>query len=339
MILTNAIDTVNTLTQPIINELKANGIQYVGRYLGAIFPSLRWKSMTNDEVELLTKNGLKVFSIYEANPTYAGYFTTQQAYASASHALQAAEALKQPYGTVIFFTVDFDAQPQDMPAIISYFDTLRKVLTGKYYVGVYGGYNTLQAIHGANIGIQYYYQTVAWQYSHGTFSPRHIYQKQVNQRGFGIVYDVNELYDDSITWNYYSAFSYPTIKVEINGKPYYDGIVKDGVTYVVWGALELFKTPFKKLNDKGLFEVNGVEVQGIVYHNTTYLPWGYLHPNIKAIPIAGGYNFIIDEPKKVSVKEEVKLSEEENKAKEETKETTVKRGRPKKTSDKGEEDK
>jgi len=84
---------------------------------------------------------------------------------------------------------------------------------------------------------------------------------------------------------------YHPVKVEILGKPYLDGIDVQGHTYVCWGALERFHTPFV-YKGKGVFHVLGRDVQGVVYRGTTYLPWNDLKSGIRAHNIRGGHNFV-----------------------------------------------
>ncbi|MTV48296.1 hypothetical protein GJ688_04770 [Heliobacillus mobilis] len=81
-------------------------------------------------------------------------------------------------------------------------------------------------------------------------------------------------------------------KVQINGKPWMDGIVVGVDTYVVWTALKEVKTPFI-YKGNGLMNVNGVDVQGVVYNGDTYLPWMCLSKNVQAVPIDGGWNFVV----------------------------------------------
>ncbi|MZP29802.1 N-acetylmuramoyl-L-alanine amidase [Heliobacterium undosum] len=89
-------------------------------------------------------------------------------------------------------------------------------------------------------------------------------------------------------WNF---VSYQAIKVQLNGKPWMDGIVVNNETYVVWTALQEFQTPFT-YKGNGLMNISGVDVQGVVYHGDTYIIWTSLAEKVQAVPISDGWNFI-----------------------------------------------
>jgi hypothetical protein len=109
----------------------------------------------------------------------------------ARNAVKEAKWLGQPKWTPIYFTVDFDAQEEDMPRIIEYFQGVQQNLGG-YKMGAYGGIHTLQALLNSQARPTYWWQTIAW--SGGQqFDRADLYQAQVNQSidGFGV--DVNEV--------------------------------------------------------------------------------------------------------------------------------------------------
>jgi hypothetical protein len=62
-------------------------------------------------------------------------------------------------------------------------------------------------------------------------------------------------------------------------------------TYILWTALDILKSSYKKLNDRGLFLVNGSQVQGIVHNGEAYLPWAFIHKNMHASQIGGIWHF------------------------------------------------
>ncbi|WP_407314410.1 glycoside hydrolase domain-containing protein [Desulfosporosinus sp. SB140] len=51
-------------------------------------------------------------------------------------------------GVVIYFAVEYDAQPGDMAAIKGYFHGVHTVLTGKFLNGPYGSYAVMVALWG-----------------------------------------------------------------------------------------------------------------------------------------------------------------------------------------------
>lgn len=88
---------------------------------------------------------------------------------------------------------------------------------------------------------------------------------------------------------------YDPIKVELNGKPYHDGIDVNDYVYVISTALDVLNTPHTyKLN--GLFTINGKDVQGVVYKGDPYVPWKQIASIVQAQKINGGWNFVVPQP-------------------------------------------
>lgn len=292
-IIAKAIDTIQRITPNTLEVLKQNGVTAVARYLGYTLPSLQWKAMSKEEALLITGSGLKLVSIWERLPTSVDQFTVRQALLDARDAVVEAEALGQPHMTPILFTVDFDAQPADLPAIISYFKTLTHAVEN-YKVAVYGGFRVLEAIHNSGLPISGYCQTVAWQGNNGVVPYADMYQDQENTSIGHLPCDIDQCFTTSLFWEHApKEVMYPTLDVEINGSKFpYKGIVVNGSTYVLWSALEWLGTPFTKDNDTGLFTVNGSKVQGIVNGGKAYLPWTSLAPGVKDIKTPTGWNFV-----------------------------------------------
>lgn len=65
--------------------------------------------------------------------------------------------LQAPTGTVVFFTVDFDAQPNQFPKIGAFLSAADIELRPQYRAGIYGGYNVIEAFGGWPS-----FQTEAW---------------------------------------------------------------------------------------------------------------------------------------------------------------------------------
>lgn len=81
-----------------------------------------------------------------------------------------------------------------------------------------------------------------------------------------------------------------TVRAEINGRSI-QAIAVGDTTYVSWGALSAFHTPYEYLGN-GEFAVTGGTIQGVVYKGVTYLPWNRLAPHVKATKLkGGGFNF------------------------------------------------
>ncbi|XLP22275.1 glycoside hydrolase domain-containing protein [Bacillus toyonensis] len=89
--------------------------------------------------------GLSVFPIYQANGREASSFSADQGSSDAKAAYHAAKEYGFPYGTTIYFAVDFDAYGTDITDnILPHFKALHETmleLGGSYKVGVYGARN------------------------------------------------------------------------------------------------------------------------------------------------------------------------------------------------------
>lgn len=188
-----AIDCATKLTAPMLDKFIKNGVKIFGRYL----PTSNWKGLTTDEVKLITQYGGKIFSIYEDNATHLGYFTETQGKHDGEDAEQMALNIGQPKGTPIYFTVDFDVQPNDFPTILKYFQTIKMQ---HYKVRAYGHDRIIDYLvkHGA---IDKGYQTYAWSYGRQS---KHavIYQYSNGERMAGIPVDYDKVNGDTGAWHY-----------------------------------------------------------------------------------------------------------------------------------------
>lgn len=189
----NAVDCTG-LNQTQITNLANNGVKYVGRYLS----HSTWKGLTNVEATMIKTAGMDIFSIYESNPTSPSYFTEVKGKSDAIDAISLAQSVGQPSGTAIYFTVDYDAQPKDFPAILAYFQSVKANL-GEFKLGAYGSYAVLNFLYSANIA-DYHFQTVAW--SHGQHCNfLNIYQYQCDKQNWnntGVSVDLDNLEKNDI---------------------------------------------------------------------------------------------------------------------------------------------
>ena len=185
----NAVDCTG-LNEIQISNLAKNGIKYVGRYLSRS----TWKGLSLGEIANIKAAGMQIFSIYETNPTYAGYFVPGKGKSDATDALTLAKAAGQPEGSAIYFTVDYDAQAADLANILNYFREVSAQLDGLYHVGAYGSFTVLNYLH-ENNAAEYWFQTVGW--SRGQrCNFLNIFQYQVdktNWNGTGANVDLNDL--------------------------------------------------------------------------------------------------------------------------------------------------
>ncbi len=138
-----ACDCATKLTAAKAKSLYDNGYRYVGRYLTKV-PGGLDKDITREEAQIIFDAGLRFFPIYQTLGTKAEYFTEAQGTADAYAAIEAAQKLGIPRGTIIYFAVDFDARDIDVTNIvIPYFAKIHEVMKDSIYkTGIYSARNT-----------------------------------------------------------------------------------------------------------------------------------------------------------------------------------------------------
>ena len=114
------IDCATPLTDELIELVKNEGYQFVGRYVVPETPALKWKALTRAEAERISNAGLYLFSIYETTGKEAVGGKGSGIY-HAEHAIARAVELGIPENSAIYFAVDYepygDRQLQDVYAV------------------------------------------------------------------------------------------------------------------------------------------------------------------------------------------------------------------------------
>ncbi|MET8814651.1 glycoside hydrolase domain-containing protein [Streptomyces sp. NPDC004549] len=146
-----AFDCMYPLNATTIQTVKENGYSTVGRYLiGGTN-----KVLTNSEIALIFDKGLSLFPIYQDEGNALNDFSFPQGQAAGKDAAQAASGFGIPYGTVIYFSVDFDATDDDITsAIIPHFQGVAAGMSemgNQYAIGVYGCRNTCIRLQAAGL--------------------------------------------------------------------------------------------------------------------------------------------------------------------------------------------
>lgn len=140
-----ACDTSKKITHENAKILKNNGYQIVGRYLTGSN-----KGLTIDELDIIFKEGLKVFLIYQEDGTKKENFTHETGIQNACKAISAAKQLRIPTGSTIYFAIDFDATDiQVTKYILEYFKGILETFDGTYKIGVYGARNICTRVSNA----------------------------------------------------------------------------------------------------------------------------------------------------------------------------------------------
>ncbi|WP_253298020.1 DUF1906 domain-containing protein [Paenibacillus sp. MSJ-34] len=191
------IDCAIPVKADTAKALAAAGMKFVCRYL--VPERLAWKRLTRSEAEAISAVGMKVVSVFEttasrpAGGAAAGKVDGVEAY-------KEAKLIKQPPGTVIYFAVDYDAQPKDYDNIESYLRAAAAEVHG-YKVGVYGSYAVIEAMYKRK-ACTHFWQTYAW--SRGKQSAyANIYQYKNDTRlaGINLTLDLNESFGNEGWWD------------------------------------------------------------------------------------------------------------------------------------------
>lgn len=140
-----ACDCATVLNSQQAKDLKSAGYQFVGRYLTGYVGQSKSKALTLDEIKNIKNAGLSVFPIYQDGGYYSEYFANaNQGTVDAQIAISAAKRIGIPYGSTIYFAVDFDAYGYQLESmILPYFKKISLIFNSvendkNYKVGVYG---------------------------------------------------------------------------------------------------------------------------------------------------------------------------------------------------------
>jgi hypothetical protein len=170
--------------------VKAAGYDAVLRYIG-FDPAVRRKCVTKAEYDDQLANGVAVAFVYE-DDTGTALQGRGRGQDDARAVLTWADAIGAPV-PACYFAGDFDAQPDQYPAIDDYFRGAADVL-GPPRVGAYGSFYVINHMFDTGL-ITFGWQTVAW--SHGMREPRaHLFQRLGTVTVDGVNCDVNDILQD-----------------------------------------------------------------------------------------------------------------------------------------------
>lgn len=197
------IDCATKLTAQTAAAIRAEGYAFAGRYLVPNVGDLAWKALTRAEAEAITGAGLRLLTVWETAADRAKGGASAGASDGAA-ACAVARQIAMPEGGIIYFAVDYDAQPAEYRVIAEYLISARQQ-TGPYEVGVYGSYGVVEDMAARGV-CRGFWQCVAWSY--GKRSPNlTVYQGGYGQRVAGVDIDVNECPDMDAAgiWTYPAA--------------------------------------------------------------------------------------------------------------------------------------
>jgi hypothetical protein len=145
----SGVDSSSSCDATSIACLVAGGYKFVGRYYSRT-THIAGKKLTLAEAQLISQGGLEIVAVYEDGPTSYSYFSAARGTADANGAIAQAQAIGQPEGSAIYFTVDYDAAQSEIDGnITAYFDAIATALGDQYAAGVYGSGATCTAILGS----------------------------------------------------------------------------------------------------------------------------------------------------------------------------------------------
>ncbi len=149
--ITSGLDASSATDSDSLACLEQAGIGFIGRYYSRT-TQIEGKKLTQSEAQLISQSGLLIVAVYEDGPTSYSYFSAARGTQDAQTAIEQAEAIGQPKGTPIYFTVDYNATQSDVDGnITAYFQAVNQALGGLYAVGVYGSGLTCMTILGAQL--------------------------------------------------------------------------------------------------------------------------------------------------------------------------------------------
>lgn len=176
------------------DALRRAGKTFAMRYLSET-PA---KNLTRAEAEKLAAAGIDVGVVWEtvANRALSGRGGGVQ---DARTAEAQAKGCGMPAGRPIYFAVDFDPLPGQLPVIREYFEGAASVL-GREQTGVYGGFAAVkECLDGGIVGFGW--QTAAW--SGPNVDPRaQLYQHAEQATIDGVQVDLDDaMHDDYGGWH------------------------------------------------------------------------------------------------------------------------------------------
>lgn len=141
---------------PNVNELKAAGVRFVGRYLSGSAP----KQLTHSEAISLLHMGFHILLFWEQAATAAQRGRTQ-GITDAKEVALACHDLDVPSGVVVYFAVDYELTPELRAVTAAYLQAAKEQLAvNGRHAGAYGGFATMGLAQDARIPFRC--QTLAW---------------------------------------------------------------------------------------------------------------------------------------------------------------------------------
>ncbi|TBL75047.1 DUF1906 domain-containing protein [Paenibacillus thalictri] len=241
--MSKGFDCATPLTAALARKFKADGYAFVCRYLA---PPGSGKRLTAAEAQVCTDAGLYLVSVFERTADRALGGAANGAEDGAM-ALQYAQEVGQPKGSVIYAAVDFDATASNYNAIEAYLRAFDQQIKG-YECAVYGEYEVCKAMLDRGV-VKKVWQTYAWsQGARLTGANLYQYQNDIVVNGIGV--DLDESNGDAGGWQKGMAIEQATAldagvaQTIINtwiGPAWHEATDQQSKDYLHWLANELRK--------------------------------------------------------------------------------------------------
>jgi hypothetical protein len=179
------------------HDLSINGVKFVCRYVSDGGAGLPHKLLTIDEFQDLRRNKIAVVFNWETTANRM-LDNTQGGIDDANAALDCVHYLGGPTNPVIYFSCDFDVQPDQYWLVENYCRGANQVLGGPQHTGIYGSYYICKHVRDAGV-VGYLWQTAPGGWSDGNIDSR-VNIVQRNDVGYqmvdGVQCDINEAHTD-----------------------------------------------------------------------------------------------------------------------------------------------
>ena len=150
--------------------MKNHDYSIVGRYISGTVGE-RSKALTIDEIEVLKRNKIDLFLIFQEGARGIDYFTTKDRAKNYGDLInQKMKELKIPNNNVIFVAVDFDIFEYDfIKYIVPYFEQLNKIVID-YRIGVYASRQGCKILKERNLAFGFFVAGASTGFS-GNYQP------------------------------------------------------------------------------------------------------------------------------------------------------------------------
>jgi len=185
-------------------RLRALGYDFFARYYRrAPLEGGRGNALARAEAKALFDAGFQALAIYQNTSDTPAYFTIENARADTAAALAAAAHHGQPKGTALYFAVDCNPAPDQLPAVERYFERIMGAVTvGGYVVGAYGSGLVLQMLTARNLAERTWLANAkGWRGYQDWLSHADVVQTTLPfTLPFGLQIDGNEARNDAGMW-------------------------------------------------------------------------------------------------------------------------------------------